>query len=259
MAKNQKDYYYYKAKEDGYRSRASYKLKQIQEREHIIKKKDNIVDIGAAPGGWLQVSRELSSGKILGVDIQYIQPLKNVFTIKGDIRNKNTIEIILKTCDFNVDVVLCDIAPNLTGNWILDHNKGIELNEKALYCTKKILKKGGVFVIKVFQGEYFLDFFKKLKTIFKYVRSYSPLASRSTSSEMYIICKKYLKNDLIVGNIYLLYINEINKNGDGVSYLKNGYKIFIKNTILINKEVFIQIKKIDLNYGIGIIVSNKNI
>lgn len=218
MAKNQKDYYYYKAKQFGYRSRASYKLKQIQEKEHIIKKKDNVVDIGAAPGGWLQVARELSSGKIIGIDTKYIEPLKNIITIKEDIRNEKIIDKILEyNCNI-VDVVLCDVAPNLTGNWILDHNKGIELNESALKLTKKILKKRGYFIVKVFQGEYFKKYYNKLKTMFKYVKAYSPLASRSTSSEMYIICKGYFKVSLVIDNIYLLFIEKMNNKGYGVAY-----------------------------------------
>lgn len=257
MARNQKDYYYYKAHNEGYRSRASYKLKQINEKEHIIKKKDNIVDLGASPGGWLQVARELSTGKVIGVDIQYIEPLENVITIKNDIREESTKNEIMNICNFNVDVVLCDAAPNLTGNWNLDHCKGIELNEHALDCAVKILKKGGNFVVKVFQGDLFLSFYKRLKSLFQYVKAYSPNASRSTSSEIYIICKRYLKIPVKINDEYNVIIETIGKNGDYISYIEN-FVVFIKKNIKninIGDNIPIKIIDVKLNYCTATIIS----
>lgn len=254
MTISKRDYYYNKAKIEGYRSRASYKLIQINNKEHIIKKKDNIVDLGAAPGGWLQVSRELSNGIIVGIDIQEIKNLNNVITIKEDIRNTEITNNILKLCNNKVDVVLCDAAQNLSGNWTLDHGRGIELNEYALECTKKILKKEGNFVVKVFQGDLFINYYNKLKNLFKYVKSYSPLASRSTSSEIYVICKRYLKIPIQKNKVYNVEIEKIGKNGDGIAFIEN-FIIFVKKSF-INQKVSVLIEDIKMNYAFGIIVNN---
>ena len=126
-----RDMYYNKAKQMGYRSRASFKLQYMNEKYHIIKKGDSIVDLGAAPGGWLQVAKELSGGTVIGVDLQKIEPIEGVVTIKGDMTSPRMQEKIFALVD-KVDVVICDAAPNLSGNWALDHGRSIELSEVAL-------------------------------------------------------------------------------------------------------------------------------
>lgn len=248
MARNQKDYFYDLAQKEGYRSRASYKLKQIQQHSNIINRGDTIVDLGAAPGGWLQVAKELSGGRVLGVDLQKIAEIPNVSTYKGDITADSTIEYILGFAGRGgVDVVLCDAAPNLTGNWALDHARGIELNRAAFECAKKILKPKGTFVVKVFQGDMFKDFFDDVKGEFVHVRAYTPQASRSTSAEIYIIAKKFLTAPIRKGQHYAVEIKELGASGDGIAYVDD-FVLFVKETN-IGDIVKIKIKDVKPNFG----------
>ncbi len=205
MPRDRRDYFYRKAKDEGYRSRAAFKLKQINQRFNIIKKGDTIVDLGAAPGGWLQVAKELSGGRVVGVDILPIEEIKGVDTIKGDIRLDVTVEKIrekIKTpyetpylntgTNEGADVVICDAAPNLSGNWSYDHARSIDLATSALECARKILKPGGGFAVKVFQGDMFPDFLDKVRQHFVKVKAFSPEASRKQSAEIYVIGKRLL-------------------------------------------------------------------
>lgn len=189
-----KDHFYRKAKEEGYRSRASYKLLQINQKHNVIKKGDTVVDLGAAPGGWLQVAKEISGGFVLGVDIQNIAPLDGVETLRGDITHSSTLESISGMIEKTrgADVVICDASPNLSGNWNLDHARSIDLCRSALDVATKILKPGGNFVVKVFQGDMFSDFLAEVKKHFSFVKVYSPQASRKESAEIYIIGKGFL-------------------------------------------------------------------
>ena len=117
MARHRKDAYYWKAKEEGYRSRAAYKLFQINEKHKVIKRGDTVVDLGAAPGGWLEVAKKISGGKVVGVDLRRIKDIEGVTSIKGDITSDATIEKIIELVGKDgADVVICDAAPNLSGN-----------------------------------------------------------------------------------------------------------------------------------------------
>ena len=167
MPRDRRDFFYRKAKDEGYRSRAAFKLKQINEKFKIIKKGDTVVDLGAAPGGWLQVAKELSGGKVVGVDILEIEEIEGVDIIKGDIRLDKTIDKIReKIKSDRADVVICDAAPNLSGSWSYDHGRSIDLSTCALECARKILKNGGSFAVKVFQGDMFPDFLNKVQRDF---------------------------------------------------------------------------------------------
>jgi 23S rRNA (uridine2552-2'-O)-methyltransferase len=205
MPRDRRDYFYRKAKDEGYRSRAAFKLKQINQKFNIIKKRDAVVDLGAAPGGWLQVAKELSGGRVVGVDILPIEEIEGVDTIKGDIRLDATVEKIrekMKTPYLNTrttgntkegaDVVICDAAPNLSGNWSYDHACSIDLATSALECARKILKPGGGFAVKVFQGDMFPEFLEKVRQHFVKVKAFSPEASRKQSAEIYVIGKRLL-------------------------------------------------------------------
>lgn len=189
MPRARKDQFYKKAKKEGYRSRAAYKLKQINKKFNIIKKYDTVVDLGAAPGGWLQVAKEISGGKIIGVDLQSIKPIEGVITIKGDITSSYTLRYIKNLIDM-ADVVLCDASPNLSGNWSYDHARSIDIAESALNCAKEILKPNGNFVVKVFQGDMFDSYLNNARDNFKFTKAYTPFASRKQSAEIYIIGKK---------------------------------------------------------------------
>jgi len=253
MARNQKDYYYDLAQKEGYRSRASYKLKQIQEHSNIIKRGDTIVDLGAAPGGWLQVAKELSGGRVMGVDLQKIEDIPNVTTLRGDITADSTIEKILEFAGKGgVDVVLCDAAPNLTGNWALDHARGIELNRAAFECAKKILKPKGTFVVKVFQGDMFKDFYDDVTGEFVHVKAHSPQASRSTSAEIYIIAKKFLTAPIRKGQEYAVEITETGASGDGIAYIDN-FIVFVREAV-VKDIVRIKIKDVKPNFAFAEVV-----
>ncbi len=243
-----RDTYYWKAKEDGFRSRAAYKLFQINEKHELIKPGDSIVDLGAAPGGWLEVAKQLTDGHIIGVDLQRIAPIEGIETIKGDMTSERTIEKILKKVgEDGVEVVICDAAPNLSGNWSLDHARSIDLTTCALECAIKILKPGGHFVAKVFQGDMFDGFVHKLSRNFAFTKSYSPKASRSQSAEIYVIGKKFLSAPLKKGNKFDVEITEIGSDGDGVATV-DGFVVFVKDVELGDK-VNIKITDVKPNFA----------
>lgn len=190
-----KEHFYKKAKKEGYRARSAYKLKEIQKKFNLIKKNDFVLDLGCAPGGWSQVAGELIgiNGKILGVDISSIKPMEDVFFIQGDMTEDETIERIKKVLgNKNVDVVLSDMSPDISGNYSMDQARSIYLCEKALVTAEVFLKKKGNFVCKAFEGGDMDDFIKTLKQKFTSVKRFSPRSSRKSSSEIYIICKGFL-------------------------------------------------------------------
>jgi 23S rRNA (uridine2552-2'-O)-methyltransferase len=188
--KRRKDYYYRRAKTEGYRSRASFKLLEIQERYHIIRRGDVVVDLGAAPGGWLQVIRHLGASAI-AVDLQQIAPLPGVTPVRGDLTSPDVVNKIQQIIDA-ADVVTSDAAPNLSGTWSLDHARSVDLSACALEITKRVLKPGGNFVVKVFQGDLFDAFIRDVSAYFRFVKAFNPRASRKQSAETYVIAKRYI-------------------------------------------------------------------
>jgi len=232
MPRDRRDYFYRKAKKEGYRSRAAFKLKQINERFNIIRKGDTVVDLGAAPGGWLQVAHELSGGKVIGVDILPIEKIEGVETIKGDIRLDSTVEKIRELIKKDggkegTDAVICDAAPNLSGNWSYDHARSIDLATSALECAKKILKPRGRFVVKVFQGDMFPGFMDKVRKQFARVQAFSPEASRKQSAEIYVIGKELLPDAVKINGRYTVTIEDIGASGDGIAKV-NDFVVFVK-------------------------------
>lgn len=179
------------AKENNYRSRAVYKLSQINKSYHILKRGMKIVDIGSAPGGWLQLASRIvgKDGMVIGIDLKSIEPIPNVITINGDVEDEKTLGLILKLLDGKADLVLCDLAPNVSGLWEIDHLRQIDLTRKALEITKKILRADGNALYKLFQGETTPEFISDTKTIFSNVIITKPEASRKQSSEVYLLCK----------------------------------------------------------------------
>jgi len=193
LEKRRKDYYYHRAKVEGYRSRASFKLLEIQARYHIIRQGDIVVDLGAAPGGWLQVICHLGASAI-AVDLQQIAPLQGVTPIRGDLTSPETVNKLYKIAD-NVDAVISDAAPNLSGAWSLDHARSINLSACALEISKCVLKPGGNFVVKVFQGDLFDTFIREVRAYFSFVKAFRPRASRKQSAETYIVAKRYTTSE----------------------------------------------------------------
>jgi 23S rRNA (uridine2552-2'-O)-methyltransferase len=190
LADSKKDQFRRLARDQGYRSRSAFKLKQINESYRILNKGHCVVDIGCAPGGWLQIalSEVGHKGKVIGIDVKKIEPLTEAFIIQGNIEDEDIINSILNISNSNVDVVLSDLSPNVSGNWDLDHARQIDLTRSALKLTDKILKKGGKVVLKVFQGDMLNELIVELKKEFKKVILTKPNASRQVSSEIYLIC-----------------------------------------------------------------------
>ncbi len=189
---NRKDYFYKKAKEEGFRSRAAYKLLEIQKKYKIFKKGDYVLDLGCAPGGWIQVAIRFigKNGKIKGIDLLDVKPFNNsnIEIIKGDIFDY----------DFSqekFDVIISDMAPNTSGIKHADYFKSYELCETAFYIAKKSLKNHGNLVLKIFQGKEFNELRGKLKKNFKIISVFKPKSSRSTSSETYLVCKDFIKEE----------------------------------------------------------------
>jgi 23S rRNA (uridine2552-2'-O)-methyltransferase len=186
-----KEYYYKKAKAENYRSRATYKLVQANEKYQFIKRNDIVVDLGAAPGGWIQAARKMTGkyGFVLGVDLKPIEPFTQEYirTIIADLTESDIDKQILSFLPRKADVVLSDAAPNITGVWEVDHARQIDLATNALQIAKCVLKPGGNFFVKVFEGGMLADFIQTLKSEFAEVRLVKPQASRSQSSEMYLL------------------------------------------------------------------------
>ena len=186
-----KDSVYRKAMKAGYRARAAYKLLEIQQRNGIIRPDDNVVDLGAAPGSWLQVIRDLTGGKVIGVDLNPIAPMEGVTTIVGDFTDPLVQERIREEAGGIVNVVVSDAAPKLSGQKSYDQARAIGLGEDALSFACTILKPGGNLVIKSFQGELFGDLIAAVRQHFYSIRGYRTKASRKGSAETYIIAKNF--------------------------------------------------------------------
>ncbi len=191
MKERHREYYYRKAKEEQYRSRAAYKLLQAVKKYAFIKSGDVVVDLGAAPGGWTQAAREVvgNDGIVLGIDINRIKPwsLSNIQTLVGDISDPQIVKQIMKLLPRPADAVVSDVSPNISGIWELDHARQIDLARKSLQIATLILKPKGSFFVKVFQGDMLDDFVKEIKQKFSLVRIVKPPASRKKSSELYIL------------------------------------------------------------------------
>jgi len=187
-----REHFYKEAKRAGYRARSAYKLKQIQKKFHILSRGDCVIDLGAAPGGWSQVAKELVGefGVVIGVDIAPIKPLKDVQFIQGDMTEDQTKENIRKYLKDNAaDVILSDMSPNITGNYSVDQARSIWLCENALKTTETLLKSEGNFICKIFEGEDMEKFINVVKQRFRMIKKFSPVASRKSSSEVYLIAK----------------------------------------------------------------------
>lgn len=199
LVDSKKDQFRRLAKDHGYRSRSAFKLLQLNKSYRILNKGYCVVDIGCAPGGWLQValSEVGNKGKVIGVDLKKVEPIANTFIFQGSIEDENIINSILQiTNSNNVDVVLSDLAPNVSGNWELDHARQIDLTKTALVLSRRILKNGGKVVLKVFQGDMLDELIDELKKEYKKVITTKPSASRQVSSELYLICIGYNKPNI---------------------------------------------------------------
>ncbi len=249
MARDQKDYFYRKAKAEGYRARSAFKLQQINKRFRLIRRGDAVLDLGAAPGGWLQVAKEISGDRVVGVDLLAIEPIDGVTTIKADITAPETLELITGALGGKADVVICDAAPNLSGNWTLDHARSIDLSRSALQVAESALKPGGNFLVKVFQGDTFLDYLSEVKERFRRAQSHSPAASRKESAEMYVVGQGFFLPPVKVGEVLEVEIVGIGKSGDGVADVE-GFKVFIPGAA-VGDRVRVRIGSIRSGHAVG--------
>ncbi|MDR2866908.1 MAG: RlmE family RNA methyltransferase [Methanomassiliicoccaceae archaeon] len=192
LAERKQEKYYRLAKKYDYRSRASFKLMQIDDRFEIFREGDSVVDLGASPGGWLQVAKErVGDGKVIGVDLRPIKPIDGVMTILGDITAKGTMDELLEKFEGKADVVLSDMAPNIGGHYSTDHARSVHLCIFAIDVADHVLRKNGKMVVKVFMGDMFPSVKWELERRFQSVKVHEPDATRAASSEVYVIAKGY--------------------------------------------------------------------
>ena len=188
--KQHRDQFFKKSKILGYRSRASFKLIELNKKFKFIKKNTNLLDLGSFPGGWSQVASEtITSGKIMSVDIKNMVPIKQVKFLQGNILDNQIKEEILKYFNYNLDVIISDMAADTTGNKSLDSIRTNQLCINVINFSKKTLKPKGVLVLKLFMGEDFLEVKNLAKSLFQKVNFYKPESSRKESKETYLHCE----------------------------------------------------------------------
>ena len=184
------DTYVQRAKAEGYRSRASFKLMEIDDRDHLIRSGEIVVDLGATPGGWSQVAakRMHGKGRVIALDLLEMNPLHGVDFIQGDFREEDVLrQLETKLAGEKLGLVLSDMAPNMSGNLLSDQARVMHLAELGLEFSRNWLKPDGAFLVKVFQGYGFDDFVREMRLVFKTVASRKPDASRDRSAEVYLL------------------------------------------------------------------------
>ena len=184
------DFYVRRSVEQGYRSRAAYKLKEIDDKDHLLKPGGVVVDLGCAPGGWCQVAAERmgGQGRIVGIDLLEMTGLNHVDFIQGDFSEEGPLaELEALLAGQRVDLVMSDMAPNITGVAVSDQARAYHLAELGLEFAEKWLKPGGSFLVKVFQGAGFEDYVRRLRAVFRGVVVRKPDASRDRSREVYLL------------------------------------------------------------------------
>ncbi|MBV0902421.1 23S rRNA (uridine(2552)-2'-O)-methyltransferase [Haloarcula salina] len=235
-----KDDYYNRAKQEGYRARSAYKLKQLDETAGLLGEGRTVVDLGAAPGGWLQVAAERvgERGTVVGVDRQRIDDLSDpeptVEYVRGDMTDDSTKAEVREVVGESegegeggpVDVVLSDMAPNMTGQYDLDHARSVHLVRQAFEVATDLLDAGGDFCAKVFDGQDLDDLIADIEPEFEYVREVRPDASRDSSSELYLVAKHRLTAPVREGDVVEVTIEDIGEEGDGIAKVEN-FTVFV--------------------------------
>jgi 23S rRNA (uridine2552-2'-O)-methyltransferase len=192
--RQEKDPYVQRARREGWRSRAVFKLEQIEQKERLLKPGMVCIDLGSAPGGWSQYVTEKLRGKarVIAVDLLPMDTLPDVEFVQGDFREDDVFEQLLEAAgEGGADLVLSDMAPNITGTRVVDQPRSMYLAELALDMARRVLKPGGSFVCKVFQGEGFDEFVRDARNSFERVRVIKPKASRPGSREVYLVARNF--------------------------------------------------------------------
>ena len=198
-SEKKKEFYYNKAKREGYRARSAFKLLQIHNKFSIFNQGDVVLDLGAAPGGWSQVARKLigKDGLVIGIDLSFIEPLDGVLFLRGDVASENSHTEIKNTlAGRKVQVVLSDMSPNISGNYSVDQARSVFLCEQALIVAQDFLAVGGKFICKIFMGSDLIEFVNHVKQSFGKLWNFSPSASRKSSSEIYLIAKEFKPSNI---------------------------------------------------------------
>ena len=197
LEQHKKDLYVKKAKEQGYHSRAAFKLLEIHQRYDLLKAGMGVIDLGAAPGGWSQVARNLVglTGFVIALDLLPIRPITGIEFIQGDFDNPkifSRLKEIIKNLKKKADLIISDMAPNISGIKNVDQLKSLHLVDLAWDCAQKLLIRNGIFLVKVFQSPWVDHFLINLKHYFNQVKLIKPDASRPRSSEIYILAREFL-------------------------------------------------------------------
>ncbi|WP_254521593.1 23S rRNA (uridine(2552)-2'-O)-methyltransferase [Natrinema caseinilyticum] len=247
-----RDHYYNKAKQEGYRSRAAYKLKQLDDLEDVLSRGDTVVDLGAAPGGWLEVAAEEvgPQGTVIGVDFQRIKDFENhenVETLRGDMTEEKTRDRVVDAAGGPVDAVVSDMAPNMSGEYSLDQARSLHLARQAFETALELLDSGGDFVVKVFEGPDVDDFRSDVEAEFQYVRATSPKASRDESSEIYLIGKGRLTASVRPGDELEVEIVDVGSEGDGIASV-DGYRLFVPDAAE-GESVAVRVEDVKPTFG----------
>ncbi len=189
-----KDPYRKLAHEQGYRSRAAYKLKELNQSYRIIGPGFNVLDLGCAPGGWTQMAVKLAGnqGKVMGIDLSYVEEISGAYIIRDDIGNEAVIDEIMSYFERKVNAVICDLSPQVSGNWSVDHAKQISLNYDCARIMDQVLARKGNAVFKLFDGEYSMEFRDYIRKKFARTNLTKPKASRKQSSELYCVCLGFM-------------------------------------------------------------------
>ncbi len=194
IRRRRRDEFYRRAKDEGFRSRSSYKLIQLNRRYRLFRRGDRVLDLGCAPGGWCQVARQLvgGAGFVLGVDLVQMPPLgeDNVVCVVGDMMDPSTLDAII-SYGLPFDIVISDAAPNISGVWGRDHLVSVDLANRALDICQTVLRRGGNYVAKVFQGDELDALYRRARESFETAKRGKPKASRGESSEIYIVGKSF--------------------------------------------------------------------
>lgn len=194
LARNARDKYVKRARQEGARSRAIYKIEEIDRRDHLLRPGMTVVDLGAAPGGWSQYARNRvgDAGRVLALDILPMEPIVGVEFIEGDFTEQPVLDLLMQRLQGKpVDLVICDMAPNMTGVSSVDQARSMNLAELALDFSDKSLKSGGALLIKTFQGAGFNEFHAQLRRRFEKLVTRKPSASRTESKEIYLLGKGF--------------------------------------------------------------------
>ena len=188
-----KDHYRRLAREQGFRSRSAYKLKELNQSYRIIGAGFYVLDLGCAPGGWIQMATRIAGnkGKVMGMDLSYVEEIPGAYIIRRDIEDETAADEILEYFDRKVNAVISDLSPQVTGNWSVDHAKQISLNYASAKIMDKVLAHKGNALFKVFDGEYSMEFKDYIQKKFSRTNLTKPKASRKQSSELYYVCLGY--------------------------------------------------------------------